>query len=461
MAGTPVVQCCGASYHLADRKAAIQSAINLYPQRLEGDTLMMCSAPGRVLLVTMPGAIRGSHVADKRWFVAAGAALYEVDPSTGSYAKRGDLSTAGFVGMAHNNTQLAVVDGANLYVLTLADNTFARSDSEAFRGSRNVSELDGYMIFVAPTTDQFYISAVDDASTLDALDFSSADSSPGEIVACLVSHRQIWFLKTQMAEIWIDSGNQDFPFVRYQSFPIDVGAVGPRAAIIAADTLFWIGCTDRGTGLVYTAVGNSPQRVSNLAVEQALKKSTDLSQAVMWTYQIEGHEFVGISAPGMESTWVYDAAMPPGAQWHERAEWDAGWQVDRVGLHTFVGDAHFCGDDAGNLYRLDDTVSNLAGLPLVRERTWPHFISPQLEPTSFRSLELACTTGHGGNVTLEISNDGGETFGPMLLRSLGAIGRWMERVRWMPLGTSYNRVFRLRVSDDVPFSIHSAAIDSA
>ena len=70
------------------------------------------------------------------------------------------------------------------------------------------------------------------------------------------------------------------------------------------------------------------------------------------------------------------------------------------------------------------------------------------------------TTGQGGNVTLEMSNDGGATFGPKLLRALGAIGRVMQRVRWLNLGTAYNRVFRIRCSDDVPFAVHSATLDT-
>jgi hypothetical protein len=63
-------------------------------------------------------------------------------------------------------------------------------------------------------------------------------------------------------------------------------------------------------------------------------------------------------------------------------------------------------------------------------------------------------------VTLEISNDGGITFGPMLQRSLGVTGRRMQRIRWLRLGTAINRVFRIRCSDNVPFAIHSAAVDA-
>lgn len=457
MAGNAYVQCVGPSYHLQDTKAGIQSAINCYPQKVDLDMWMMQSIPGEVQIADLTHAIRGSRNVGGRWFVVAGSLLYEVTAS-GAATPRGTLGTSsGFVGMSHNKTQLALVDGPNLYVFTLATNTLTGVSSSGWRGSDDVHELDGYFIFVDPDTDQFYISAIDDGTNLDALDFSSADSSPDNIVTHRVSHRQLWLFGELSTEIWIDSGEALFPFTRYNSYTVDVGCIGKRAAINSADTLFWIGQTPRGSGIVYMASGNQPQRVSTMAVEQALNGSTDLSQASMWTYQIEGHEFIGINAPGLDTTWVYDAALQ---QWHERGEWFAGWYPLRSRLVTAYAGEHFAGDEYGKLVRLDSTVNLLSDRTLVRERTWPHMKQGSLEPINFKGVELAMSTGNGGNVTLEISNDGGKTFGPKLMRSLGAIGRWMQRVRWLGLGSSYNRVFRIRCSDAVPFAIHSAAVDA-
>ncbi len=448
-------QCIGPSYHLADRKAAVQSAVNCFVQKLEGDSLMLASAPGRVQIADLGADVRGSHSVEGRWFVVAGSVLYEVS-ADGAATARGAIAGSGFVGMAHNGTQLAIVTGNDLYVLALSTNALTQITVEGWLGSDDVHELDGYFIFVDPGTEQFYLSAIDDGTSLNALDFSSADSAPDSVVTHRVLHRQLWLLGERTSEIWIDSGDEAFPFVRYNSYTVEVGIVGKRAAINAADTLFFIGQTSRGTGLVYMIVGNQPQRVSTLAVEEALAGSTDLSAATMWAYQVQGHEFIGINAPGLASTWVYDAATQT---WHERAEWDADWQQDRAKLHTFVHGAQYCADAFGKLYRLDDTVNTLAGLPLVRERTWPHLIAQSLEPTTYRCLELACTTGHGGSMTLEVSNDGGSVWGAPLLRSLGEVGQRMKRVSWYRLGTAVNRVFRLRCSDAVPFAIHLAALD--
>ena len=459
MAGSPIVQCVGSSYHLADTKAAIQSAINCYPERLDGDNWRMVGAPGEVLVAALGGEFRNQRDCGGRWFVVAGATLYE-QQTNGTNTVRGTLLTStGFVGMADNKTQLAIVDGANLYIYNLTSDTFAQVTAPAWRGSDDVWELDGYFIFVDPETDQFYLSAIDDGTSLDALDFTSADSAPDNILAHCVSHRQALFFGDLTGEFWINSGGSavEFPFVRYQSYTLDVGIVGKRALTVAADTVFWVGKTRRGSGIVYMLAGNQPQRVSTIAVEQAIASSNDVTLATMWAYQVEGHEFVAVNAPGLTTTWVYDAALQ---QWHERGEWDAGWQPLRSAHHIAFDGEIYAGDSAGNLVRLDNSVNNLNGRVMVRERTWPHLVQPSLEPITFAGLEMAMKTGYGGNVTLQISNDGGQTFGPPLIRSLGAIGRWMQRIRWLGLGTASNRVFRLRCSDDVPFAVYNCAIDA-
>lgn len=453
------VPCVGPSYHLDDRKAAVQTAINCYLEAIEGlgeeRTLTQVSAPGLLQYLALGEEIRGQRNVEGRWFVVAGSTLYEI--AGGVSISRGMIaSSSGKVAMSHNNTQLTIADGPNGYVYTLATNLLAQITSPGWRGSYSIGFIDGYTILVAPDTDQFYITQIDDSSTYDALDFSSADAQPDNVQLSLVLHRELILLGTYTTEIWLNSGGALFPFQRYNSAQIDVGCVGKFAAIVASDSIFWIGQTRTGSGIVYKMVGHAPQRVSTRSIEQMLAKSSDITAAEMWTYQVDGHEFIAINAPGLTTTLVYDAAME---QWHERAEWSEGWAPLRITSVCYVNGGQYAGDDDGNLYLIDPETYAYGSDLLVRERTWPHMVSPSMQPITFAELQLACTTGYGGNVSLEISNNGGYTFGPKLLRSLGAVGRWMQEVRWFPLGTAKDRVFRIRCSDAVPFNVHAATID--
>lgn len=463
MAGSTYPQAIGPTYPMADVAAGVQDAINCYPRKLDDGRWQMDATPGEVQIAALGAEGRNMRNVEGRWFAVAGATLYEY--VSGAFTSRGTLLTStGYVGMAHNATQLVLVDGPYLYVYTLATDTLTQITASGWRGSDDVHELDGYMIFVDPDTEQFYLSAIDDADTLDASEFSSADSAPDNVLAHRVSHRQLWLAGTRTGEFWINSGAPppDFPFVRYQSYTMDIGIVGKRASINAADTMFFIGRTERGTGIVYMLAGNQPQRVSTTPIEQMLMASTDLSAATMWVYQVDGHEFIGINAPGLSRTLVFDAATQ---LWHERGEWDAtdGWQPLRSRLYTFFDGEHYGIDSAGVVTRLDASVNTLNGRTLKRQRTWPHMVSDALEPLTFRSLEVHAKTGSATAATmaLQISNDGGATFGPAISKSLGAQGRALERVRWFPLGTARNRVFRLWQTDAAPFALYRAAVEVA
>ena len=180
----------------------------------------------------------------------------------------------------------------------------------------------------------------------------------------------------------------------------------------------------------------------------------------MWTYQAEGAEFVAVNGPGIPTTWVFDVST---RKWHERCELIDGnyraLRADQV-IHYKENLYAVAGSEVDLMSR---DVYFIVDGPLVRERTWPHLIKPSFEPVSYRGVELMCTTGHDAaeeQITLEISNDGGYTWNPPLLRGLGAIGRRMQRIRWLMLGSSRDRVFRVRVSGVVPVTFHGCVIDA-
>lgn len=463
MAGNAFIQCIGPSYFLPDRKSAVQRAVNLFMRQVEGlgesKQAVLQSTDGLSQLLDLGGTVRGSCVmSDQREFVVAGATLYEI--VSGVAVSRGAIAAGtSFVCLCAGETQLVAVDGSSGYVLTLATNAFGQITDPDWRGAVWVTQVNGTFVFVPPNNlEQFYLSAIDDATTLDALDFSSADAQPGNIVTHRELKQETFFFKPYSTEVWIYDGAADFPLVRYNSTPIAVGAVGLRAVINAADTLIFVGRTTRGTGIVYMMVGHQPVRISNTAVETALQApGVDLSNCVLWVQQKAGAEFVCVNAPGMLTSWCWDAASK---QWHERGELVNGdwtpFRVDQVlavgsQWHAFAGQV---------MYRMGDDIYAIGSAPLVRSRVWPHFPNPSMEPIVIYGIEAMCTSGYGGQIMMRISKDGGQTFGAWLLRSLGAVGRWMQRVRWLALGAGTDMIFELRVSDAVPLTISQVTVDA-
>jgi hypothetical protein len=458
MAGRAEIKAIGPSYHLADRKAGVQRSINTRISRVEGlgedKQIFLKDVDGWDTFSPLTYTIRGQYSTGERYFVVRNDDFLELD-TNGSATQKGTLqSSSGFVAMKHNSDQLAVVDGTRFYIFDLSTETFTEITTN-FLGSDWVDYVDGYFTFVRPDSEQFYLSAIDDGTNLDALDFSSADRQPDKLLTHRVFKGEIYLFGEFSTEPWVNSGGADFPFVRYNATPIEVGIVGKRAVAITSDAIVWVGQTKSGHGYVYAMSGYSPVRISTQDQEEKLG-AIDLTDCVLWTYHIEGAEFVGIEAPALETTLVYDLATKT---WHERARGTPGsWEPMDFHSVVFHQGMHLAAQGTV-IFDRNSTSQLFNGSALVRFRQWPHLISPSLEPVTYRSLEVACSTGNGEDCFLQISNDGGYTWGPLLSKSLGVTGRWMERVRWHFLGSARDRVFRLGCSKAVPFHMHSVSLD--
>jgi hypothetical protein len=453
----------GGSYQLDFRKADVQRAVNLYPSIVESGTgkvpAVLNAVPGMTLFADLGAEIRGIHEAAGRLFVVAGAGLYELT-SAGASTLLGTLSTStGLVDMAAGLLQLVIVDGPNGYVLTLASNVFARIASSAFYGSARVGFLDGYFLFIRPDTQQFYWSAIDQAQTLDALDFASAESSPDELVSVLIDHRDLMLFGSKTVEGWRNTGSTSI-FERNEGAIMEVGCVAAHSAQKLDSTFLWLGSDANGHGVVWMANGYRPQRVSNLAVEQLIQSSTDLTQASAYTYQQDGHSFYCLNAPGLETTLCFDVST---GQWHDRAELvDGEWEPIRGVCHAFCFNKHLIGAEDGKVYWLDKTKNTLDGDVLARERVSPHEPKRADEPREFPKFVLNCDVGNGkadGSapaVQLRYSNDSGRTWSQWRTASLGAQGDYGRPVTFRRLGQvkkGGDRVWAVRCTDDTPFSI--------
>ena len=457
----------GPSYNLATREASVQRSVNLFLVAMEAvakSKFILQSVPGLAVFAEPTGEIRGGIEAAGRVFIVAGSTLYEY-AADGTATARGTLATAtGPVDLAWGTTQLVIVDGLNGYVLTLASNAFGIITSTGWLGSDRVGFLDGYFIFSDPGTQQFYISAIDDATSLDALDFASAESAPDDIVAHLVAHREAWFFGETTTEVWFNSGATDFPFSRNNGSTMEVGCVACFSAQKIDNGAMWIGRDTNGSGIVYRAIGYQPQRVSTVAVEEALQASTDISQARAYVYQMSGQTFYCINAPGVDSTWCYEVST---GAWHERCDVDAvtGELIaHRAKCHVFGHSLHLVGGDDGIVYRMDQTVNTFNGDQMPRIRISPNNVTPMREHVPYHSFALDCSTGHAPQgtdpqVALSWSDNGGFTWGNPVQRTLGAAGHYMSRVFWTRLGMARDRVWRVEFTEDAPFSIISAESD--
>lgn len=455
----------GPSYGLVNRKASAQRSVNLYLVALETASksqFILKSVPGLTVLNLLEPPTRAVLVAAGRMFVVAGDTLYEVYSDGTSYGRGTLATTTGRVSMTRGMAQVLIVDGLHGYVLTLATNAFAQITDPDFPGATTCGYLGGFYILTRGTSQEAYVTAIEDASDIDALDYASAESSPDNIVTHIVSHQEVVYLGETSTERWFNAGGADYPFARDNAAMTEVGCIAEGSAASVDNSIIWLGRDERGAGMVYRDIDRQPARISTLAVEEALQASTDMTVAIAYTYQMDGQTFYCLNAPGVKSTWCYEIGS---GQWHERCDLDADghFKALRVTHTAYAFGKQFAFDGDGKVYQMDAAVNNFAGDVMKRTRISPNYAVPMLDRQYYNEFVLDCSTGlapQGETPVVELSwsDDGGYQWGNPVQRSFGSVGQYKERVQWQRLGFARDRVWRIDCTDDAPFSIISGAV---
>ena len=465
----------GPSYQTRSANFAAARCVNLFPVVSESEDSKSVAAlygtPGTRLLATLGGSggIRGVHVPTSGGdaIVVRGGSVYRVNTSWVAtlVGTVDDLSTP--VSIKDNGVTAVITTGPNGYSLDLGTNVVTQISDPAFYGSRHVDFLNTYGILATPNSNVMYITG-NNAITFDALDFASAESNAEPIVSHIVSHSEIVILKKTVTEVWSSSGDVDFPFAKNSNAAIEQGCAAPYSVVKMDNTVFWLGGNQEGQGIVWRLNGYTPVRVSTEAVEYAIAGYSAISDAVAYSYQQEGHTFYQLSFPTGNATWVYDANT---SLWHERAYRNTSTGLlgrHRSNCHMFFGGQHVVGDwENGNLYALDLNYYSDNGSPMPAIRSGGHIASKDYSRIRHDLLQVDMETGvglqsgQGSNpqAVLDWSDDGGKTWSNQHTASMGAVGKYGDRVRWTRLGSSRDRVYRITITDPVKRVILGASLN--
>jgi len=468
---TPIL---GQSYVARSPNAADSLMVNLFPEvTQEGkEPGWLQRAPGLRLLATIgTGPIRGvwAFASDALVaFVVSGSQLYKIDTSYNA-TLLGAVSGTGPVSMADNGTQLFVACNPDGYIYNNATNVFAQITDPDFPGANIVGYLDGYFVFTEPNSQRVWVTSLLDGTSVDPLDFASAEGSPDGLVSLIVDHREVWLYGNNSVEVWYNSGASDFPLQRIQGAFNEIGCAATFSVAKMDNGLFWLGSDARGRGIVYRANGYNGQRISTHAVEWQIQSYGDISNAIAYTYQQDGHSFYVLTFPSAGKTWVYDVATQA---WHERASGDDNQYRHRSNCQMTFANEIIVGDfENGNLYAFDLTVYSDNGAIQKWLRSWRALPPGQntLKRTTHHSLQLDCEsgvgliTGQGSNpqVMLRWSDDGGNTWSSEHWSSMGGIGEYNRRVFWRRLGMTLklrDRVYEISGTDPVKIAIMGAEL---
>lgn len=431
-------------------------------------------------------------------FTLIGAELNEVGivfTATGSTSGTGQVANANSWVFKENTAPLG--SSGNLEVINNFRNITSAYTGVNFPGANTVAFIDSYFVINDPGTKQFWLSGQYDGFYWDPLQFASKEAYTDQLEAVTVDNGNIVLLGTISQEYWQNNGGFPFPFARISGSPTDVGLAARWSMARCGGMLFYLGRTRRGGISVFNVQNYTPTVVSTPDLDYLFSQYETVSDAVAFGYRQNGHEFYQISFPSVAKTWLYDANTQA---WSELASGNVGRHYAQWGAQ-FKNEIVVSDYRNGKLYKLDTDYYTDAGDAIVRELITPHTFSNStfnrlhiyrlrldMEQgsglTNIGSLETYTALGvsadsalltESGNIIviesstvpeyedthprimLQVSRDGGYTYGNEMWIKMGAIGQYLRRAEWRRLGVSRSYVFKFRITDPVKVVIIGAA----
>jgi hypothetical protein len=433
------------TYTVSDSQTVASTTINsnaapaIVTAAIAGTTLTVSAVTSGTLRIGQ--TIEGSGVTDGTIITAFGTGSGGV----GTYTVSASQTVSSTAIYAINWTVLPATDGP-------------------FEGGGTVDITDNYFVYNKPDSQLWAASDLLSPIT-DPLSFASKDGSPDDLVSIIVDRREVYLLGEMSSEVWINSGAVPFPFTRIPGTSTQQGIAAQYSMSRMGNSFAYVSKNNRGEAMIVRMNGYFPERISTHAVETTLVNQ-NVSDALAWTYQLEGHEVYVVTFPSIGTnglTWAFDQTTGLWHKWLYRNNQNE-FERHRGNCCAFFNQQVLVGDyENGKIYQLSRNYYTDDGQPIRRIRRAPH-ITTDLQRQYFHELQIqfqpgvGLSTGQGDDpqAMLRWSNDGGSTWSNEYWTTIGKQGKYLNRAIWRRLGFSRDKVFEVSISDPVKAVIISA-----
>jgi hypothetical protein len=358
-------------------------------------------------------------------------------------------------------TQIGLVSSTGLY-WKIENVTLTQITDADLPPPTSITVRDGY--FVLPTTfGRYFITGEDNADTISALDFGTAQRNPDSILRAIASETDIVLFGSDSTEWHANqpSTTASFPFV-----PVAMMELGLLAANCVAklnrDIIF-----AASDGTVRRLNGYGADIISTPPVERAIGSVTASTiRAFAWTVKDTGKSWFALRSS--QWCWVFD--LDGGTGWHERQTYgSATWRVVEAATWngvTLLGDA-----ENGTIYKPSGELHKSGSLPIVMTVQAPP-VEALPYPLTIHALTVDVVPGQGNpqepetgdddpKLMMSYSDDGGRTWSVERQASMGRQGQYLTRCKFTRLGQvrRNGRTFRFSASASVARGLLGASLD--
>ena len=455
---TVPVDIVGQSYEHRSRALSSQVTMNMIPE-------FVLSGRSQTALTNWPGTKsfstsaflndRGMHVMSGTLFKISGTTLESIS-STGVRTTIGTIAGSNYCVFADDGTTMRIATGSKDYIydgVTLSEITdpdLNPGNSVSYINQQMVNDSNG---------GQFQVSDVGVPGSIDPLNFATAESSPDDTIRVFTfSERLYLFGDTDSVETWWNSGSGNPPFDRVNGGTMNVGLKAIHSVDETPNFVYFLG----SDSIVYRFSSHQLEPVSSPAISRAFENMTTASDAVAYTVSFEGQYFYIIRFNADNRTFAFNES---GNAWFElsvgadQSNYSATSYVEAYGKKLMgIG---------ASVVEFDPDTYTHNGDTMIRERVTAPISDPSGARILMNRFEVVAEVGVGlisGQgvdplMMFQASYDGGESWSDEDWISMGRMSQGRIKIEWYNMASAYEIMVRVRVSDPVFVSIHSAAID--
>lgn len=420
---------------------------NLFPVRkdpTDGRSVELQTTPGLEAFVSLSGLVRGwiatDGLLDGDIFAVAGSNFVRIT-SAGVVSTIGTVPASGDVTMAASRIEIAICVAPYLYIYD--GTTLARVTDADLPNVTSVDYINQRFV-VSDDGDRFYWTDILDGSSVEGLNFATAEGHPDKIIRVLSDSESFYAMGTRTIErigAVSNPSSASAAFARIGSGVIKMGLAGIHAAAVDVSTKIvgFIG-SDRA---IYITQGYDPQPISTPYINERLADATDaeLAASRCYAYSEDGETHFVVTVPNI-GTFVYIKSI---GQWHTRTTGANAW---RANMHVRAWGRNYAADSSGSvIYRLGRDVLTDAGAAITREFTAS---SPVRVINEIRDVTVDAYADRDAKISMRRLKRGSKRdFGPWIDRSLQSPDR-LCAAAYRRLGKTFppEEVFHFRVTDE-------------
>ena len=371
-------------------------------------------------------------------------------------------------------TQIGFCVGSNLYVINITPDAEFTEVTNLPDNQFDICVLNGRAYVIIKGTNQFYVSDQGDISKYDPGRYALFTAAGDTLMGCASFKSRLFLFGRFSTESWYPSPTVDIPVVRDPNYIFQWGTPATYSIVEGHDDannslLAWLAQDKSGTPSFICTYGVDVETISNPPIVILLQNFSELSDAVGYSYKIDGHLFFEWSFATANKTLVYDATMKA---WFTREMLNTDRFIGNS--HAYFHGEHYIGSRVDNrLYKMAARYLMYGDENIHRQRISNILHSPNLNRRRVDLIELKFITGDIPLLSTDPNQLQGTEFVPYAYlsvsrdyqpfdmprkMSIGKTGQYRHKTQWRGLGIAYAFCFKLDLYDPIRTYITGCSI---